>query len=208
MTTSIVFFVVGAYLIGSVSSAILVTRMFATQDIRQQGSGNAGATNVLRVAGKKAAIVVFLFDLLKGAVPVYAGFLFGLPPLFLSLIAIAACLGHIFPIFFQFKGGKGVATALGALMPLDWALAGCLVGTWLFVFAITRISSVAAITTFSLAPIFTFIFEPDYTIAVTLLCLLIIAKHRENIKRLFGSNEKALSNKKAPREHLKSNDKS
>lgn len=208
MTTSIVFFVVAAYLVGSVSSAILVTRMFAIQDIRQQGSGNAGATNVLRVAGKKAAIVVFLFDLLKGAVPVYAGFLFGLPPLFLSLIAIAACLGHIFPIFFQFKGGKGVATALGALMPLDWTLAGCLVGTWLFVFVITRISSVAAIITFSLAPIFTFIFEPDYTIAVTLLCLLIIAKHRENIKRLFVNKEKTFSSKKAPREHLKSSDKS
>ncbi|MDT0593405.1 glycerol-3-phosphate 1-O-acyltransferase PlsY [Glaciecola petra] len=191
MTTSIVFFVVGAYLIGSVSSAIIVTRLFAIQDIRQQGSGNAGATNVLRVAGKKAAAIVFLFDLLKGAIPVYAGFLFGLAPIALSLVAIAACLGHIFPVFFQFKGGKGVATALGALMPLDWALAGCLFGTWLCVFTIARISSVAAIVTFSLAPIYTYIFEPDYTIAVTLLCLLIIGKHRDNIKRLFSSKEKA-----------------
>jgi glycerol-3-phosphate acyltransferase PlsY len=196
MTTWLVFFILIAYLLGSVSSAIVVTKLFVNTDIRQQGSGNPGATNVLRVAGKKAAAVVFLFDVLKGALPVYLGFLFGLEPLGLSAIAISACIGHIFPVYFEFKGGKGVATALGALLPLNWWLALCLVTTWGLVFALSRISSLAAIFTFLLAPIYTYLFEPDYTIAVSLLCLLILARHKQNIFRLFAKQEHKLRRKK------------
>lgn len=196
MTTWLVFFILIAYLLGSVSSAILATKFFVNKDIRQQGSGNPGATNVLRIAGKKAAALVFLFDFLKGAAPVYAGFLFGFEPLGLGTIAISACVGHIFPIYFGFKGGKGVATALGAILPLNWWLALCLVSTWALVFALSRISSLAAIFTFLLAPLFTYLFEPDYIIAVSLLCTLILSKHKSNFFRLFTKQEQTLGKRK------------
>jgi len=193
MTTWVVFYIVGAYLLGSVSSAVLVTRLFLNTDIREQGSGNPGTTNVLRTVGKKAAAAVFIFDVLKGAVPVYIGFLLGLQPLVLSVIALSACVGHMYPIFFAFKGGKGVATALGAIMPLNGYLALCLLGTWLSIFVITRISSVAAITTLIIAPIYAYLFKPEYTLAVAILCTLIIVKHQSNIQRLLSKKERKIS---------------
>jgi glycerol-3-phosphate acyltransferase PlsY len=193
MTTWVVFYIVGAYLLGSVSSAVLVTRLFLNTDIREQGSGNPGTTNVLRTVGKKAAAAVFIFDVLKGAVPVYIGFLLGLQPLVLSVIALSACVGHMYPIFFAFKGGKGVATALGAIMPLNGYLALCLLGTWLTIFVITRISSVAAITTLVIAPIYAYLFKPEYTLAVAILCTLIIVKHQSNIQRLLSKKERKIS---------------
>lgn len=196
MTTWMVFCIVGAYLLGSISSAVLITRMFVNADIREQGSGNPGTTNVLRVAGKKAAAGVFIFDVLKGAIPVYAGFLFGFGPMMLSVIALSACIGHMYPIFFAFKGGKAVATALGAMMPLNGWLALCLLGTWLLVFVLTRISSLAAIITLSLAPAYTYIFKPEYTVAVALLCALIILKHKSNIMRLWRKQENRLKTTK------------
>jgi len=189
MTTWVVFHIVGAYLLGSISSAVLLTKVFTNGDIRKQGSGNPGATNVLRTVGKKAAVVVFVFDVLKGAVPVYAGFLLGYPPLVLSVIALSACLGHMYPIFFAFKGGKGVATALGAMMPLNGYLALCLLGTWLAVFVIARISSLAAVATLLLAPVYAFLFKPEYTLAVAILCALILLKHKSNIQRLLRKKE-------------------
>lgn len=189
MTTWVVFHIVGAYLLGSVSSAVLLTRVFLNTDIRDQGSGNPGTTNVLRTVGKKAAAGVFIFDVLKGAIPVYAGFLLGYEPLVLSAIALSACLGHMYPIFFAFKGGKGVATALGAMMPLNGYLAICLLSTWLVIFAITRISSFAAITTLLFAPIYAYLFKPEYTLAVSILCALIVLKHKSNIVRLLSKKE-------------------
>lgn len=189
MTTWVVIHIVGAYLLGSVSSAVLLTRVFLNTDIRDQGSGNPGTTNVLRTVGKKAAAGVFIFDVLKGAIPVYAGFLLGYQPLVLSAIALSACIGHMYPIFFAFKGGKGVATALGAMMPLNGYLAICLLSTWLVIFAITRISSFAAITTLLFAPIYAYIFKPEYTLAVSILCALIVLKHKSNIVRLLSKKE-------------------
>jgi glycerol-3-phosphate acyltransferase PlsY len=189
MTTWVVFHIVGAYLLGSVSSAVLLTRVFLNTDIRDQGSGNPGTTNVLRTVGKKAAAGVFIFDVLKGAIPVYAGFLLGYQPLILSAIALSACIGHMYPIFFAFKGGKGVATALGAMMPLNGYLAICLLSTWLVIFAITRISSFAAITTLLFAPIYAYLFKPEYTLAVGILCALIVLKHKSNIVRLLSKKE-------------------
>lgn len=189
MTTWVVFFIVGAYLLGSISSAVIITRFFVRSDIRQQGSGNPGTTNVLRIAGKKAAAMVFIFDVLKGALPVYSAFLMGFSPMVLSLVALSACVGHMYPLFFGFKGGKAVATALGAMMPLNGCLALCLLGTWIVIFAITRISSLAAISTLLLAPAYTFLFKPEYTYAVATLCALIILKHRSNIMRLLSKQE-------------------
>lgn len=192
MAAWVVLHIVGAYLLGSISSAVLITRLFSRDDIRTQGSGNPGATNVLRVAGKKAAAAVFLCDVMKGAVPVYLGYLFGYGPIILSVVAVSACIGHMYPIFFAFAGGKGVATALGAIMPLNGWLALCVLGTWLIIFVISRISSLAAIVTLLLAPIYTYIFKPEYTAAVAILCGLIVVKHKSNIVRLFRKQEPKL----------------
>jgi glycerol-3-phosphate acyltransferase PlsY len=189
MTTWVVFHIIGSYLLGSISSAVLITRIFVNEDIRDQGSGNPGATNVLRVAGKKAAAAVFIFDVFKGAIPVYTGFLLGYEPIVLSIIAVSACIGHMYPIFFAFKGGKAVATALGAIMPLNGWLALCLLGTWIVFFAITRVSSLAAIATLLLAPVYAYLFKPEYTLAVSILCGLIIIKHKSNISRLLNKQE-------------------
>lgn len=195
MITSIALHIIAAYLLGSISSAVLVTRIFTQSDIRQQGSKNPGASNVLRVAGKRAASVVFVIDVLKGAIPVYLGYLFAYSPFVLSLIAISACLGHMYPVFFGFSGGKAVATALGAMMPLDWVLALALVSTWLIVFACTRVSSLAAICTLIMAPILTYFVKPDYTLAILTLCILIIAKHHSNIARLLERSENKFERK-------------
>jgi glycerol-3-phosphate acyltransferase PlsY len=192
MTTWVVLHIVGAYLLGSISSAILVTRLLVDEDIRKQGSGNPGATNVLRLAGKKAAAAVLVFDVLKGTIPVYIGFLFGYEPMVLSIIAIGTCLGHMYPIFFSFKGGKAVATALGAIMPLNIWLALCVLSTWIIVFAITRISSIAAIATLILAPVYAYLFKPQYTLAVAILCCLIIIKHKSNIARILSKSEEKI----------------
>ena len=118
MTPLIGIMMLAAYLLGSVSSAVLVSKLFRLPDPRLHGSGNPGATNVLRLGGKLPAILVLLFDILKGTIPVWGSYFLKIEPLFLGLIAICACVGHIFPLFFGFKGGKAVATAFGAMMPI------------------------------------------------------------------------------------------
>lgn len=189
MTTWIVFFVIGAYLAGSVSSAILVCRAFAKADPRTEGSLNPGATNVLRVAGKPAAALVLFFDVLKGAIPTYLAYTAGLPEFAIGLVAISACLGHMYPIFFQFKGGKAVATALGALLPMGWILALLLITTWALVFKLSKYSSAAALVTVTLAPIYTYWYKPQFTLAVVMLSILIVIKHRTNLQRLLLGKE-------------------
>lgn len=118
-----------AYLCGSISSAILVCRLAGLPDPRDSGSGNPGATNVLRIGGKGAAVAVLIFDVLKGMLPVWGARALGLTPFWLGLVAIAACVGHIWPVFFHFRGGKGVATAFGAIAPIGLDLTGVMAGT-------------------------------------------------------------------------------
>jgi len=178
-----------AYILGSISSAILVCYVFRVGDPRTQGSGNPGATNVLRIAGPFAAVLVLVFDILKGTLSVYAAFLLGVDAISIGLIAISACLGHMYPVFFQFKGGKGVATALGCLIAMGFNLAGFLLGTWLLVVLISGYSSVAAIITVSLAPLYTLFFKPEYVYSVLMLSTLIIWQHRDNIRRLWRGEE-------------------
>ncbi|KGJ89277.1 hypothetical protein ND16A_2170 [Thalassotalea sp. ND16A] len=180
---------VAAYLLGSISSAILICKMRGLPDPRTQGSNNPGATNVLRIAGKPTAIAVLVFDVLKGAIPVYGAYRLGVEPLHLGFIAIAACLGHMYPIFFNFKGGKAVATAFGALAPINWLFALAIVVTWLVVAKTTKYSSLAAIVTVSLAPFYSWLIKPLYTNSVTMLSLLILFKHRSNIVRLLKGTE-------------------
>ena len=128
-----------AYLCGSISSAILVCRIAGLPDPRESGSGNPGATNVLRIGGKGAAVAVLIFDVLKGMLPVWGAYALGVTPFWLGLIAIAACVGHIWPVFFGFKGGKGVATILGSAFGLHPLLGVASCGTWLLVAFTLRI---------------------------------------------------------------------
>lgn len=178
-----------AYLVGSVSSAVLICRLFRLPDPRQHGSGNPGATNVLRVGGRFPALLVLIADVLKGTIPVYSAFFMGIPPVALGLIAIASCLGHIYPLYFQFKGGKGVATAFGAMLPIGPSLAGLLIASWAVVVFIWGYSSLGAIVSVLLAPIFTWFIKPQYTLPVAMLSILIIFRHRDNIKRLLKGEE-------------------
>jgi glycerol-3-phosphate acyltransferase PlsY len=189
MTVWIVLFMVGAYMLGSVSSAILICRAFSYPDPRTQGSNNPGATNVLRVANKVAAAAVLVFDILKGAIPTYLAYLANLPEFAIGLVALSACLGHMYPVFFQFKGGKAVATALGVMLPMGWYLALGLISTWILVFKLSKYSSLAAIVTVSLAPIYTYFLKPEFTLAVSMLSVLIVLKHRGNIMRLIAGTE-------------------
>lgn len=189
MTLLIGIMMLAAYLCGSISSAVLVSRLFRLPDPRLNGSGNPGATNVLRLGGKLPAVMVLVFDILKGTIPVWGSYFLQIEPLYLGLIAICACLGHIYPVFFGFKGGKAVATAFGAMMPIGLDLAGLLIVSWMVLVAISGYSSLAAIITVSLAPVFTWFIKPLYTLPVFMLSVLIIVRHRENIVRLWRGKE-------------------
>ncbi len=189
MTALTILLMALAYLAGSISSAVLVCHIFALPDPRQAGSGNPGATNVFRLGGRFPAVLVLVCDILKGTIPVWGSYYLGIEPFYLGLIAIAACLGHIFPLFFGFKGGKAVATALGAMLPIGASLAGLLIACWILVVFASGYSSLAAIITVGLAPVFTWFIKPAYTVPVAMLSLLIIIRHKDNIKRLWQGKE-------------------
>ncbi len=184
-----------AYLVGSLSSAIIVCRLFRLPDPRLAGSGNPGATNVFRIGGKVPAILVLISDILKGTIPVYSSYFLGIEPVYLGVIAIGACLGHIFPLYFGFKGGKAVATAFGAMLPIGLDLAGLLIFTWIFVVFMSGYSSLGALVAVSLAPLFTWSIKPDYTLPVAMLAVLIIARHKDNIQRLLSRTESKIWHK-------------
>ncbi|KAF6656678.1 glycerol-3-phosphate 1-O-acyltransferase PlsY [Enterobacteriaceae bacterium EKM102V] len=181
--------IIFAYLCGSISSAILVCKLAGLPDPRTHGSGNPGATNVLRLGGKAAAATVLVFDVLKGMVPVWLAWLMHVPPLYLGLTAIAACLGHIYPVFFRFRGGKGVATAFGAIAPIGWDLTGLVTGTWLLTVLLSGYSSLGAIVSALIAPFYVWWFKPQFTFPVSMLSCLILLRHHDNIQRLWRGQE-------------------
>ncbi|HEY5716560.1 MAG TPA: glycerol-3-phosphate 1-O-acyltransferase PlsY [Psychromonas sp.] len=187
-------FIVSAYLFGALNGAILLCLAKGWPDPRTQGSKNPGATNMLRLHDAQAASTVLIFDLLKGTVPVYLAYFLGYSPLLIGVIGIAACLGHIFPPYFQFKGGKAVATGLGTLLPLGMDLTGLLVLTWLFTIAVSGYASLAAIVAAIAAPIFVQQINPEYTISVIMLSVLIILRHIGNIRRILSGKEKKIVN--------------
>ena len=178
-----------AYLAGSLSSAVLICRVYQLPDPRTAGSGNPGATNVFRLGGRVPAILVLVMDILKGTIPVYSAYWMGIEPIALGFIGVAACLGHIFPLYFGFKGGKAVATAFGVLLPIGFQLAGLIIATWLLVVFVWGYASLAAIVAVSLAPLFTWFIKPMYTIPVCMLSVLIIFRHKDNILRLVKGTE-------------------
>ncbi|WP_394127900.1 glycerol-3-phosphate 1-O-acyltransferase PlsY [Vibrio hepatarius] len=196
MTPLALVMIIVAYLLGSISSAVLICRILRLPDPRGVGSNNPGATNVLRIGGKKAAAAVLLCDMLKGTLPVWGGYFLDIEPVILGVIAIAACLGHMYPLFFHFKGGKGVATALGAIAPIGLDLTGMIIATWLSVAFVFRYSSLAAIVTVLLAPFYTWMIKPQYTLPVAMLCCLIVFRHHQNIKRLIDGTEPKVGEKK------------
>lgn len=187
-------FSVSAYFIGALNGAILLCKLKAWPDPRSQGSKNPGATNILRLHHAQAASLVLIFDLLKGALPVYIAYFIGIPPVAIGFIGIATCLGHIFPIYFGFKGGKGVATGLGILLPLGMDMTGLTIITWLLTVAISGYASLAAIITAIAAPIFVNYIKPEFTLPVLMLASLIILSHISNIRRLLTGKEKKIVN--------------
>ena len=189
MEIMILLMICGAYLIGACASAIIIAQIFGIPDPRTHGSNNPGATNIYRLGGRLPAILVLLFDLLKGTVMVYGGYLLQIEPVWLGVIAIAACLGHMYPIYYQFAGGKGVATAFGCLLPLGIPVSASLLVVWLVTYWVFRYSSLAALVTVCTAPLVCYWFKPDYTIAVTMLSGLIIWRHHANIHRLIQGIE-------------------
>ncbi|GAB7219192.1 glycerol-3-phosphate 1-O-acyltransferase PlsY [Vibrio comitans] len=196
MSATVLLMIILAYLLGSVSSAVLICRVFKLPDPRTAGSNNPGATNVLRIGGRLPAALVLVCDMAKGTIPVWSAYYLDIEPVMLGLIGISACIGHIYPIFFHFKGGKGVATAVGAIAPIGLDLTGMLMGTWLATAVISRYSSLAALVTALIAPFYTWLIKPQYTLPVAMLCCLIIWRHQENIKRLLAGNEPKVGSKK------------
>ena len=187
-----------AYLIGSVSAAIIVCRLMKLPDPRSTGSGNPGATNVLRVGGKAAAAITLAGDALKGFIPAIVATKLGAAPLIIGLTALAAVLGHLFPVFFQFKGGKGVATSFGAIFGIAW-LAGLLtLTTWLAVSLIFRMSSVAALVSLLLVPLYIWITTKSMPLVICsiVIAVLVYIRHKANIARIIKGDEPRITGKK------------
>jgi glycerol-3-phosphate acyltransferase PlsY len=184
-------FVPVAYLIGSISSAIIICRLMGLPDPREQGSGNPGATNVMRIGGKKAAAITLLGDLLKGLLPVYIANLWGVSVELLVIIGLAAFMGHLYPVFFKFKGGKGVATSIGVLLGFSWLLGFAFIGTWLLIYKVGKISSVSALCASVLSPLYAWFISGDIVVvgASFVMMLFLLWRHKSNIQRLLHGEE-------------------
>lgn len=184
-------FVPAAYLIGSISSAIIICRLMGLPDPREQGSGNPGATNVMRIGGKKAAAITLFGDLLKGLLPVYLANLQTVSFELLALTGLAAFLGHLYPVFFGFKGGKGVATSIGVLMGFSWMLGFAFVGTWLLVYRVGKVSSLSALCASVLSPLYAWFIVGNIALVTASLVMAVILlwRHKSNIQRLLAGEE-------------------
>ena len=186
------YFLIGSYLLGSISSAIIICKICNLPDPRTQGSKNPGATNVLRIGGKFVATFVLIFDGLKGALPVIIAHYYGYNLFDLTIILLCAFLGHVFPIYYRFKGGKGVATYLGGLIGISFFVGLTFSIIWLIVAKVMKVSSIAALTATVLSPVyFYFITTHDVraTLIIFLINLFIYFTHRENIRRIMNGEE-------------------
>jgi len=191
MTTEMIIAVVFGYLLGSIPFGLLLTRMAGLGDIRNVGSGNIGATNVLRTGNKGLAAGTLLLDCAKAAAAVLVvRYFVPYPPLAYSLAGMAAFVGHIFPVWLGFKGGKGVATYIGALLGINWMVGLIFCAVWLFIAATRRVSSLAALTAAATAPIFAYVISgPHLAAGTAAMTLLLFFTHRANIGRLLRDTE-------------------
>ncbi len=182
--------IVFGYLMGSTSAAIIVCRVMSLPDPRTEGSNNPGATNVLRIGGKKPAAITLVGDFLKGLIPVSLAIGLGASDSIIALTGIAALLGHLFPLFFGFQGGKGVATGLGVLLGFSWLVAAYVALTWLIVAKVFRISSLSALVATLFTPLFVwFLSSVTFFIASIIMSTLVLYRHTDNIKRLLKGKE-------------------
>ncbi|MGH1537840.1 MAG: glycerol-3-phosphate 1-O-acyltransferase PlsY [Gammaproteobacteria bacterium] len=186
--------VVGAYLLGSINSAIIVSKAFNLPDPRNLGSGNPGTTNVLRSGSKLAAVITLAGDLLKGLLPVLAVDFFTASSPLIAATGVAALLGHMYPLYYGFKGGKGVATLLGVLLGFDWLLGTAWIALWLLTALLFRYSSLAALLSTLLIVIISWFWSDDIWLFSSLLLMGIFVfwRHRSNIKNLLSGNESRL----------------
>jgi glycerol-3-phosphate acyltransferase PlsY len=180
-----------AYFLGSLSSAVITSNLMGLPDPREEGSKNPGATNVLRLGGKRAAIITLLGDMLKGLLPLAVAKAWDAPAPVLAAAGLAAFLGHLYPVFFGFKGGKGVATALGVLTGYSWLVGLATLLTWLSVAFLSRISSLAALVASALASVYVWLLlrSPELTAATLLMCSLLFWRHKSNIQRMLRGEE-------------------
>ena len=198
-----------AYLLGSISFSVIISKKVAGFDVRQKGSGNAGTTNVLRSVGKKAAIITLICDILKGVVAILVAYLVGLivkdlnNSLLIQIAGIAVIVGHTFPIFFQFKGGKGIATALGVLLMTNWNIGLICLVFALVLMILTRIVSLGSLAAAVLFPVLVmfmpsqaYLVSGNYVIYSIIIAVLVIFNHRANVKRLLNGTENKLDFKK------------
>ena len=197
-----------AYLLGSISFSVIISKKMAGFDVRQKGSGNAGSTNVLRTVGKKAALLTLICDILKGVVAVLIAFVAGKifkdldNALLVQLAGILVVLGHTFPIFFKFKGGKGVATSLGVILIINWQIGLICLVFALILMALTRIVSLGSMAAAVLFPVLVLFINQNYLVSKTdnigylvfsiLLAVLVVFNHRTNLKRIFNGTENRL----------------
>ena len=184
-----------AYLLGSVSSAIIVCRLMGLPDPRTEGSNNPGATNVLRIGGKKAAALTLAGDSLKGVIPMVACHLLGVPTLVFALAGLAVFLGHLYPVFFGFKGGKGVATALGVQFGVYWPVGATVGLVWLLMAKVVKISSLSALVAMGVAPLAVWYFWPAAELVgmQVVISAILFWRHRSNIRNLLSGTEGRIS---------------
>lgn len=202
--TTVLGLILAAYLIGSIPFAVVVSKLFGLQDPRSYGSGNPGATNVLRSGNKSAAALTLVGDAAKGWFAVWVAMRLGTPPLTLALVALAVFLGHLYPVFLRFKGGKGVATALGVLLAIQPWLAAATALTWLLVAVFMRYSSLAAIVAAIFAPCYyllggALVWHADKPVAIAIaaISVALLYRHRANIGRLLNGTEPRIGKKKS-----------
>jgi len=200
MTTFEILFILAAYLVGSISTAIIVCKIMRLPDPRSEGSGNPGATNVLRVGGKSAAAITLFGDMLKGFLPVFIAGFFNISDIAFAAIGFAAFIGHLYPVFFGFKGGKGVATMLGVLFGMHWSVGFATALTWLIMAKGFKVSSLAALIATALAPFYlyglmvlVFKFPMVHVLPLIISCsvmtIILFWRHRSNIQNLLSGKE-------------------
>lgn len=197
MTPVEISLIVVAYLFGSLSTAIIVCKLMGLPDPRTQGSNNPGATNVLRIGGKKAAAITLFGDAIKGVIPVVIAKLMGIEGLALALVGFAAFIGHLYPIFFRFQGGKGVATAFGVFVAMIWQVGLAILATWLIMAKVFKVSSLSALTAAVLAPLYVWLLTQNdiYTTMTLIISTLLIWRHRSNIINLIRGTEDTIKSK-------------
>ncbi len=201
MGLDVTMFMIGAYLIGSISTAIIVCKLMGLPDPREGGSGNPGATNVLRIGGekgKKAAAITLVGDMLKGLIPVLIAHWMQLEAELIILVGFMAFIGHLYPVFFGFKGGKGVATMLGVMFGLSLPIGLAVGATWLFVAKGLKISSLSALIATALAPVYIYFLSGEFSwvFYTAVMTVFLFWRHRGNIQRLMSGEEGLFKDKK------------